>query len=356
MALSSPSAPSWFARHPVLKVVLYYAGLAAGVAILHRIDPNLQGVFAADRFAEMIATGKKGLVDQTATLGSVSPVEVAFETVVSMMVAVLVMLPVTWVFILTRSKKGFSQSTAQTLIFLPIVVAGIIMLVRNSVALAFGLGGVVGAVSFRNRLDDPKDAMYIFLAILVGLASGVQVAAMALAVSLFFNVMTLLMWRTDFGRMPAQLEAGLASRRLERAKAGSQGSADFLKIVDQQLLKSMTPDQLQALSERAAHRGRKAAEEHGLSPGAEDEKKKFDSMLRIMMQPDDAAAVRQAVEQILEGQTKRWEFEKAGAGDGGRAMAQYNVKFKRSIPSTLVVEAMRRSVLPKVVTIDVRDA
>jgi hypothetical protein len=37
-------------------------------------------------------------------------------------------------------------------------------------------------------------------------------------------------------------------------------------------------------------------------------------------------------------------------------MAQYKVKFKKSIPSTLVVEAMRRSVLPKVVTIDVRDA
>jgi len=88
----------------------------------------------------------------------------------------------------------------------------------------------------------------------------------------------------------------------------------------------------------------------------EEKKPKFDSMLRIIMQPDDATGVRTSIEQVLEGQTKRWEFEKAGAGDGGRAMAQYKVKFKRSIPSTLVVESMRRSVLPKVVTIDVRDA
>ena len=43
-------------------------------------------------------------------------------------------------------------------------------------------------------------------------------------------------------------------------------------------------------------------------------------------------------------------------GEGGRAMAQYKVKFKKSIPSTLVIESIRRSVLPKVVTIDVRDA
>ena len=70
---------------------------------------------------------------------------------------------------------------------------------------------------------------------------------------------------------------------------------------------------------------------------------------------DDAATVRSVVEQVLTGQTKRWEFEKAGAGEGGRAMAQYKVKFKKSIPSTLALEAMRRAVLPKVVTIDVRD-
>jgi hypothetical protein len=74
------------------------------------------------------------------------------------------------------------------------------------------------------------------------------------------------------------------------------------------------------------------------------------------MQPDDAVAIRSAIEQVLTGQTKRWEFEKAGAGDGGRALAQYKVRFKKSIPSTPVIEAMRRAVLPKVVTIDVRDA
>jgi hypothetical protein len=361
-----PSSASYFTAHPVIKLLLYYAALAVAVLVLYQFDPNLQGVFSNDRFLQVVASGKAGLAMDAAAQSAVPPAQQAFETVVTMLIAVLVMLPVVWVFILTRSKKGFTQSTAQTLIFLPIVVAGIIMLVRTSVALAFGLGGVVGAVSFRNRLDDPKDAMYIFLAILVGLASGVQVGAVALAVSIFFNVTTLIMWRADFGRMPAQLEAGIAQKRLERARASAQAPGDFLKLVDQQLLKSMTSDQLQALSERAAQRGRKAAEAHGLGGpapaaapgGAEEEepKAKFDSMLRIVMQPDDAGAVRPAIELVLAGQTKRWEFEKAGAGDGGRAMAQYKVKFKKSIPSTLVVEAMRRSVLPKVVTIDVRDA
>jgi uncharacterized protein DUF4956 len=360
----------WLAAHPVQKIALYYAVLALGIAILHMLAPNLEGVFTMKRFAEVLASGKKTLAEDTSSIVNVSPIQVSFETVQAMLTALIVMLPVTWVFILTRSKKGFSQSTAQALIFLPIVVAGIIMLVRSSLALAFGLGGVVGAVSFRNRLSDPKDAMYIFLAITVGLASGVQVAAVALAISLFFNIVMLVAWRMDFGRMPAQLEARVAERRLtavKASKASAEAPSDFLNLLDKQLLKSMTPDQLQALSERAAKRSKKVSEGLDLGPHAgrdggggegeaEEPKARFDSMLRIMMQPDDAAGVRTSIESVLEGQTKRWEFEKAGAGDGGRAMAQYKVKFKKSIPSTLVVESMRRSVLPKVVTIDVRDA
>lgn len=351
MESSGSRSPSWFSRHPVLKLAAYYLVLAGGVAVLYQVEPNMQGVFTMERFSDAVASSKSALQGGESNIGSVSVATQAAESLFAMLGAVLLMIPVAWVYILTRAKKGFSQSTVQTLIFLPIVVAGLIMLVRASVALAFGLGGVVGAVSFRNRLEDPKDAIYIFLSIAVGLASGVQVMAVALTISLFYNVIVLFAWHFDFGRMPAQLEAGIASKRLERAKAG--GREDFLKVVDQQLLQSMTPDQLQALSERAAHRSRKATEEN---TDEGEEKKKFDSLLRVSMQADDAPVVRAAIEQVLAGQTKRWEFEKVGPGDGGRASAQYKVKFKRSIPSTLVIEAMRRSVIPRVVTIEVRDA
>ena len=358
-----PRTSSWFSAHPVQKIFLYYLVLALGVAVLHRVNPNLQGVFTMERFAEAVSTGKKALLEDTSSYVNVTPAEVAFEATLAMAGAVILMIPVAWVYILTRQKKGFSQSTVQTLIILPIVVSGLIMLVRSSVALAFGLGGVVGAVSFRNRLEDPKDAIYIFLAIGVGLAAGVQVMAMALAISLFYNLVVLGAWKFDFGRMPAALEASVAQKRLDRVRAvAPSGGGDFLNLVDKQLLRSMTPDQLQAIAERAAERGRKAASHLDGSPAApggapeEEPKPKFDSLLRIVMQPDDASTVRTSIEHVLAGQTKRWEFEKAGAGDGGRAMAQYKVKFKKSIPSTLVVEAMRRSVLPKVVTIDVRDA
>jgi len=356
MESSGSSSPSWFTKHPVIQIFAYYVAMAAAVSLLQRLAPNLQGVFNLERFGEVVGTGKKDLLSDTTSYINTTPLQVAFESLVGMVAAVLLMIPVAWVYILTRAKRGFTQSTVQTLIFLPIVVSGLIMLVRNSTALAFALGGVVGAVGFRNRLEDPKDAIYVFLSIAVGIAAGVQVSAAALAISAFFNVVVLLAWKFDFGRMPAQLEVSVAQKRLERVKQTAQPS-DFISMVDKQLLRSMTPDQLQAISQRAAERGRKASADIDLDTQPTPEPKaKFDSLLRVMMQADDAGAVRQAIEQILEGQTKRWEFEKAGPGDGGRAMAQYKVKFKRSIPSTLVVESMRRAVLPKVVTIDVRDA
>ena len=363
MESSRSSSPSWFSTHPVSQIFAYYAVLALGVYILYLVYPNLEGVFNMDRFREAVATGRGALREDTTSYVNIAPGIMAFEAVISMLGAVLLMVPVAWVYILTRARRGFSQSTVQTLIFLPIVVAGLILLVRSSLALAFGLGGVVGAVAFRNRLEDPKDAIYIFLSIGVGLACGAQVMAVALAISMFYNVVVLLAWKVDFGRMPAQLEASVAQKRLDRVRAEAPGQgADFLNLVDKQLLRSMTPDQLQAIAQRASERGRKVAADLGMPGSAddndtdEDKKPKFESLLRIQMQPDDAVGIREAIEQVLTGQTKRWEFEKAGAGDGGRASAQYKVRFKKSIPSTLVVEAMRRAVLPKVVTIDVRDA
>lgn len=359
MEASKSSTPSWWAAHPVQRIVAYYAVLALGVFGLWFIDPNMQGVFTMERFSEAVATGRTALREDTGSFVNISPAVMALETIMAMLGAVLMMIPVAWVYILTRARRGFNQSTVQTLIFLPIVVAGLILLVRSSLALAFGLGGVVGAVAFRNRLEDPKDAIYIFLSIAVGLAAGVQVMSVALAISLFYNIVVLCAWQFDFGRMPAALEASVAQKRLDRVRAEAPAQQDFLKLVDQQLLRSMTPDQLQAIAQRASERGKKVAADLGI-PGApgggEEEKQKFDSLLRIQMQPDDAVAVRTAIEHVLTGQTKRWEFEKAGPGDGGRASAQYKVRFKKSIPSTLVIEAMRRAVLPKVVTIDVRDA
>src|SRR6185436_10101721 len=93
------------------------------------------------------------------------------NTLVSFLLAIALMLPVSWVYMSTGKERRHNQGVAQTLIVLPIVVAGVVLVVQNSLALAFSLAGVVAAVRFRTTLSDTRDIVFIFLAIGVGFAA-----------------------------------------------------------------------------------------------------------------------------------------------------------------------------------------
>jgi hypothetical protein len=251
--------------------------------------------------------------------------------------AFALMLPVTWIYIMTRRRKGFRQSVVQTLVILPVVVAGVVFLVKNSLALAFSLGGIVAAVSFRNTLRDTKDAVYIFLATGVGLAAGIQSVSFAAALSITFNVVILLLWWTDFGRAPAHLQGPPAQRRLQRALAMANRTSAFVAQVDEQILKSLTPDQLDALAARAQRRRARSADADiiaAVKPPAEFRRLE----LKITGQ---AEVARRAAESVLESSTKRWEFVRAGPLAGGGEMLEYKVRLKKSIPSETLLQSLR---------------
>lgn len=113
--------------------------------------------------------------------------------------AVLIMVPVSWVYFITTRTKQIDRSFAQTIMVLPVIVAGIAMIVQNSLALAFSLAGVVAAVRFRFSLEEPAHALYIFLAIAVGLGAGIGALGISYVVSLGFVYVNLLLWKLNFG-------------------------------------------------------------------------------------------------------------------------------------------------------------
>jgi hypothetical protein len=122
---------------------------------------------------------------------------------VAMLEALALVCPVAWMYMRTKPQARYDASLVQTVIVLPVVIAGVVLIVRDSIALAFSLAGIVAAVRFRNTLRDTKDAVYIFLAIAVGLAAGVQSFAVAFVVSLIFVLLVLVLWRFDIGTAPA---------------------------------------------------------------------------------------------------------------------------------------------------------
>lgn len=339
---------------PVVRVAAYYVLLAAGTALVWQVFPGLAAVFSAERLSEVSATATQADPLLQALEGTppvmAPPVALAVTTALCMIGAFLLMLPVSWVYIVTRQKKGFRQSLVQTLIILPLVVAGVVLLVKNSIALAFSLGGIVAAVSFRNTLRDTKDAVYIFLAIGVGLAAGVQVMSAAAVMSFIFNVVVLIFWYTDFGRAPAHLEGPRAARRLERSLALANRTNAFVAQLDREILKSMSPEQLQALMLRARRRVGDGAILDADKPAKRP--KPLDTVLRV--HTADAEGARPHIEAVLASQVKAWQFSRTERDAGGAAVLEYRVRLRKSVPGPALTGELRARLGPRASAVETR--
>lgn len=185
---------------PVRRITLYYAGLFGGVALVMWLWPSVGDLFSDGGFA---VTGS--LLEPIGVAEGQSEVPQGRRMValmLSMTGTLLLMLPVSWGYMGTRRRTGFDQSVVQTMVILPIAVAGIVVMVKSSVALAFSLAGIVAGVRFRNTLKDTADALYIFTAIGVGLAAGIGELGFAVVISVFFNYVILGLWSCDYGTCP----------------------------------------------------------------------------------------------------------------------------------------------------------
>lgn len=201
------------AEHPFTTLTLYYVLLVVVAAVVLYFVPAGRAMVSGERLAQLLQGG--GLFD-----GKPGGADLSWSTTLDMALAMLgaftLMMPTSWVYMAERRRKGFDQGMVQTMIVLSLAIAGVVVIVRNSTALAFSLTGIVAAVRFRNNLADTRDTLYIFTAIGVGLAAGVQALAAALVLSAIFNYITLLFWRGDYGmcelgRAPGHLLVGVHS-------------------------------------------------------------------------------------------------------------------------------------------------
>ncbi len=183
------------AERPFSSLTGYYLLLVAVVASILYFVPSGRAMVSGERLAQLM----KGNLFDPAGSASLLSWTTTLDMALAMLGAFLLMLPTSWVYMAERRRKGFSQSMVQTMIVLAVAIAGVVVIVRNSTALAFSLTGIVAAVRFRNDLADTRDTLYIFTCIGVGLASGVQALAAGLVLSMIFNYITLLFWRGDYG-------------------------------------------------------------------------------------------------------------------------------------------------------------
>ncbi len=323
---------------PVVRLTVYYAILAGIYLVLVWLSPwlasHLSGV------PRPSATDLNLRVEPNLD----SPGEAALMAVITMGSALLLTLPMIWVYTFARQKRGFQQSLAQTLVMLPIVVAIVVVLVKHSVPLAFSLGGIVGAVAFRHRLEDTKDAVYVFVAIALGLAVGVQAYSVALAASAFFNLVALGLWVTDFARAPAPLSHEIAQKRVQLAKdlSGDRRTGEYVAQLDHHLLQSMTSDQLKALADKAMQRNQSLTKDL-VVPATPVAETREVAIIVVAAGAGLVGELRRSIETTLEMDAKQWRFEGEVAQPDGAVGLRYQIRCRKRLPPSAVLDSLRRA-------------
>jgi hypothetical protein len=199
-AAAGPGAGSRLLR----RLLLYHFGLALALALLVSVFPALPQYLPVGGLTELAGVGEVTPARDAGPAPAIAippPEEGAgamFDRIghtlrlaIALAGVWLLMLPVSWVHKGIYRSSGYDHSLDETTLILPGVVAGIVVVVQHSLALAFALAGIVAGVHFRRALQDTFDALFILVAIGSGIAAGVAALEVAVVMTVFFCYATL---------------------------------------------------------------------------------------------------------------------------------------------------------------------
>ena len=209
------------------RLTAYYVAVTAVVLIALQLFPQLRGYMPFGGVEALMSKGRpelQGMLAPNADIGNLR--ESVYWLVITILGALLTALPVSWVYIAVRNRKDYDQSLVDTIIILPIVVTSIVIIVQNSLALAFSIAGIAAAVRFRNSLKSSGDALFILLAVGIGLSAGIGALELAIVMTVAFNYVFLLLWLTDYGDRAGLKKHYMADCDEEEPAAAAAAPAD----------------------------------------------------------------------------------------------------------------------------------
>ena len=330
---------------PLRRLLAYYTVLAIVIILLLHFVPYFDRLISGEHvktiadpnvLQDALSGGKGKSVD----VPTGSRLDLIMTTTLVMISTLALMLPVSWVFMSTRPTRDVSQHIAQTLIIMPLVVAGIVLVVRTSLALAFSLGGIVAGMRFRTAMRDVRDTVYILLGIGVGLAAGVQALTVAAVLSVIFNLVVLLTWRYDFGRNV--LEPTAASQWTEPLGELADNKLGEGPVPDRDLVMALSPKKAATLAKRF-NRVRKIL-------GPTKKKPRFNAILSVTTDALSDAQTR--VESVLDALARRWRLDEVVTNEGKPSELYYLIGVRKSVTRDRLLTAIRQSAGDKILKAD----
>lgn len=300
----------------IVRLLVYYAAFALFTGALLTAFPDIPRYIAQERGrvaraadsrpADVLSAEEAGGSEGASISGLLTPAR-SIPVLVALVTAFLVTLPVVWVYRWTRPRKRYSQVFAQTLLLVPIGITLAVFLVKGSLALAFSLAGIVAALRFRTTLEDPMDAIYMFVVVGIGLAAGVQLLAIALLASIIFNATALAVWRSNFGEYPAILSGW----RVVRPDAPGPSLAVGGSV----------------RADAAASQG--------------EPKSPFNAKLRV--QTTEIEAAERAVLPILEERAKHWQVSQVAQLEDGSSAVEVDLRLRKSTDLAAFIREIEQS-------------
>ena len=117
----------------------------------------------------------------------------------SLLLAFLLGHVIAWVYYFTHSGLSYSRSFVQSLILITVVIAMVMTVIGNNIITAVGLMGALAIVRFRNIIKDTRDIAFLFISLVVGMASGSQRYATAVFGCLLLCGISIYLYLTNFG-------------------------------------------------------------------------------------------------------------------------------------------------------------
>lgn len=142
------------------------------------------------------------------------------DALLHLLLAFVLSLPLAVVYVRTHHGMSYSRGFVQSLVLLSLVVTAVMLAVGDSLARAFGLFGALALIRFRTPVKDTRDATYLFLAVAVGICTGVQNLMLACVGTGFALLVALVL---HFGRFGERLHSDGMLRFRMPGKAEQEG-------------------------------------------------------------------------------------------------------------------------------------
>jgi len=341
-------------RTTLLRLTGYYVlvlALIAGFIVLtdnmrgmHRLGSRGNAVFRAE--GPVVSAPDAAASDLTQHLWdplfrALPPLGTGAAAVIS---AFLLAVPVAFTYVRTRSSLKYDQSLVQTVIMLPVVVTSILIVVANSLALAFSLAGIVAAVRFRNNLKDTRDAVYIFAAIGVGFACGVGVLVIAAFLSIFFCVLELLLWKLD---LTADHEHTFGLLCMPAGASAARGETITLPA-NPSVAPALSGDA--SASTPSADTGLLALGGAQPEPSDAGGKKPAERLLVYSSDPDKA---RKLADAVLADMAKEFKHKKTRNGGNDRYVLEYRVRPRKKTPVLAIIDRLHAEGVPYLIAAEI---